>query len=111
MYLYIIHNIDITNFEEALNKFTDGVSRDYDLAGKSFTQAIKAIEKSIAEMQKTRERLLTCAKHLGNADKKADRVSIKSLTRGNKTMKEKFAELKQMQDAADEFNIAQEQVV
>ena len=104
-------NIDITNFEEALNKFTDGVSRDYDLAGKSFTQAIKAIEKSIAEMQKTRERLLTCAKHLGNADKKADRVSIKSLTRGNKTMKEKFAELKHMQDAADEFNIAQEQVV
>ncbi len=97
-------NVDITNFEEALNKFTAGVSRDYDLAGKSFTQAIKAIDKSISEMEKTRERLLVCAKHLGNADKKAAKTSVKSLTRGNKTMQEKFADLTQIQEAADEFD-------
>jgi hypothetical protein len=87
-------NIDITNFEEQLNDFRDSFGRSYRLASERFVDAIKNIDKSIADLQKTKENLLKSEDHYRIANNKADDLTIKKLTRGNQTMKAKFDELK-----------------
>ena len=83
-------NIDITSFEENMNKFKDGVSRNYDLAKTKFRTAIEEIDKAIANLQKTKESLTSSENNLRLATEKADELSIKKLTKGNPTMKAKF---------------------
>lgn len=83
-------NIDITSFEENMNKFKDGVSRNYDLAKTKFRTAIEEIDKAIANLQKTKESLTSSENNLRLAAEKADELSIKKLTKGNPTMKAKF---------------------
>ena len=86
-------NIDITNFEEKLNKFKDGFARNYDLASRKFKDAIDGIDKTIKELQKTKEALLSSENNLRLANEKTDDLTIKKLTHGNPTMKAKFDEL------------------
>lgn len=86
-------NIDITNFEEKMTKFKEGFAKNFDLASRKFNTAIEEIDKTISHLQKTKEALLSSENNLRLANKKADDLSIKKLTRGNPTMKEKFAEL------------------
>ncbi|WP_449276846.1 DUF2130 domain-containing protein [Leucobacter sp. GX24907] len=86
-------NIDITNFEDDLDRFKDAFGRNYDLASRQFQEAIKRIDTSIAEMQKVKDNLLKSENNLRLANDKAQGVSIKRLTRGNPTMQAKFAEL------------------
>ena len=87
-------NIDILNFEGKLDAFKQGFARNYELASNSFADAIKAIDKSIADLQKTKDALLNSDRHLRLANDKAQDVTIKKLTRGNPTMAAKFADLK-----------------
>ena len=86
-------NIDISNFEDELDKFKDAFGRNYDLASKRFQTAIDEIDKSIDHLQKTKEALLGTDRNLRLANDKAQDVTIKKLTRGNLTMEAKFAEL------------------
>ena len=86
-------NIDITNFEGKLDAFKQGFARNYELASNSFADAIKAIDKSIADLQKTKDALLNSDRNLRLANDKAQDVTIKKLTRGNPTMAAKFAEI------------------
>jgi hypothetical protein len=83
-------NIDITSFEENMNKFKDGVTRNYDLAKSKFRTAIEEIDKAIANLEKTKESLTSSENNLRLATEKADELSIKKLTKGNPTMKAKF---------------------
>lgn len=87
-------NLDITNFEEKLNKFRDGFSKNYLSAQSHFQEAIKKIDASIAAMNKVKEELTTSENQLRLANDKADDLTIKKLTHGNPTMKAKFDELK-----------------
>ncbi|MEI2759834.1 MAG: DUF2130 domain-containing protein [Bacteroidia bacterium] len=87
-------NLDITNFEEKLNKFRDGFSKNYLSAQSHFQEAIKKIDASIAAMNKVKEELTTSENQLRLANDKADDLTIKKLTHGNPTMKAKFNELK-----------------
>ena len=87
-------NIDITNFEGKLDAFKQGFARNYELASNSFADAIKAIDKSMADLQKTKDALLSSDRNLRLANDKAQDVTIKKLTRGNPTMAAKFADLK-----------------
>ena len=87
-------NIDITNFEEKINTFKDGFARNYDLASRKFKTAIDEIDKSIKNLQKTKEALLSSENNLRLANNKADELTIKRLTHNNPTMKEKFNQLK-----------------
>lgn len=87
-------NIDITNFEENMEKFKANFSRNYELASKKFKTAIDEIDKTISHLQKTKEALLSSENNLRLANDKAGDLTIKRLTRGNPTMAEKFAELK-----------------
>jgi hypothetical protein len=87
-------NIDITNFEEKMNKFKDGFARNYDLASKKFKEAIDGIDKTIKELEKTKLALLSSENNLRLANEKTEDLTIKKLTHGNPTMKAKFDELK-----------------
>lgn len=86
-------NIDVTNFEEQLNDFRDSFGRNYRLASEKFATAIDSIDKSIAQLQKTKENLLRSEDNLRIANNKADELTVKKLTRNNPTMKAKFEEL------------------
>jgi len=83
-------NIDITNFEEKMNKFKDGFARNYDLASRKFKDAIDGIDKTIKELQKTKDALLSSENNLRLANEKTEDLTIKKLTHGNPTMKAKF---------------------
>ena len=83
-------NVDITNFEDKINDFKTGFARNYDLASRQFGEAIKEIDKTITHLQKTKEALLASVNNLRLANNKADDLTIKKLTHGNPTMKEKF---------------------
>jgi hypothetical protein len=87
-------NVDVTNFESQLNDFREGFGRNYRLASEKFGTAIESIDKSIAQLQKTKESLLSSENNLRLANDKAEDLTIKKLTRGNPTMTEKFDELK-----------------
>ncbi|MCE2865688.1 MAG: hypothetical protein RIS89_1081 [Bacteroidota bacterium] len=89
-------NIDVTNFEERLNQFKNGFSRNYQLASDKFQAAIKDIDKSIAALMKVKENLIGSENNLRLANDKADEITIKKLTHGNPTMKQKFDELGKM---------------
>ncbi len=86
-------SMDITNFEEKLNVFKEGFSRNYDLASRKFKTAIDEIDKTITHLNKTKEALLSSENNLRLANNKADDLTVKKLVRDNPTMKKKFEEL------------------
>ena len=87
-------NIDITMFEQNITTFKEGFARNYDLASRKFNDAITEIDKSITHLTKIKENLISSENNLRLANKKADALTIKSLTKNNPTMQKKFAELK-----------------
>ena len=87
-------NIDITNFEEDLETFKQGFARNYDLASRKFHDAIQGIDKTIAQLQKTKDALLSSENNLRLANNKAEDLTVKKLTKSNPTMKAKFEALK-----------------
>lgn len=86
-------NLDITNFENELDKFKTAFGKNYDLASRKFEAAINEIDKSINHLQKTKDALLSTDRNLRLANDKAQDVTIKKLTRNNPTMANKFSEL------------------
>lgn len=88
-----VQNMDITHFEEDLNKFKEGFGRNYSLASRKFMSAIDDIDKAIANLQKMKEDLLGSENNYRLANSKLEDLSVKKLTRNNPTMKKKFDEL------------------
>lgn len=86
-------NIDITNFEEKINSFRDGFGKNYELASRRYNEAVASIDKSIKELQKVKDSLLSSENNLRLANDKAQELSIKRLTHGNPTMKARFDQL------------------
>ena len=87
-------NIDVANFESAINEFKDKFSRNYVLASKKFKTAVEEIDKTIEHLQKTKEALLSSENNLRLANDKAEALSIQKLVKDNPTMQAKFAALK-----------------
>lgn len=86
-------NIDVSNFERDLDEFKNLFFKHYTNATDRFGDAIKAIDASIAQMEKIRDALTKSSTHLKRANDRLEDVSVKKLTRNNPTMKAKFAEL------------------
>jgi len=86
-------NIDITNFEENMDKFKTGFAKNYELAGRKFSDAIDGIDKTIKQLEKTKAALISSDRNLRLANDKAQDLTIKKLTYNNPTMKAKFNEL------------------
>ena len=83
-------NIDISNFEDELSAFKNGVSRNYNLASTKFLEAISEIDKSIKHLQKIKDALTGSENYLRLANDKTEDLTIKKLTKNNPTMKAKF---------------------
>ena len=92
---YRQQNIDVTNFEAKMEEFKTGFSRNYDLASRKFQLAIEEIDKTISHLQKTKDALLSSENNLRLANKRADELTIRKLTWGNKTMKAAFDEARE----------------
>ena len=88
-----LQNIDVEHFEADLKDFQEKFNRNYDLATRQFMEAVKRIDKSIDELQKTKDQLLKSGNNYRLANEKAQDLSIKKLTKGNSTMKAKFDQL------------------
>ena len=86
-------NTDVTAFEDQLNDFRESFGRNYRLASEKFTTAIESIDKSIMQLQKTKENLLRSEDNLRIANNKAEDLTVKKLTRNNPTMAAKFDKL------------------
>lgn len=95
-------SIDVTNFEDSLNKFKEGFAYNYNLASKKFKAAVEEIDKSIAMLQKIKDNLLGSENNLRLANKKAEDLTIKKLTRGNPTMEQKFDEARKSAEAEEQ---------
>jgi len=86
-------NIDISNFEDKLITFKDAFEKNCGLANEHFSKVIRYIDETIARLNNVKDELLGTSKQLGYANNKLQDISVKSLTRGNETMKRKFEEL------------------
>lgn len=95
--------VDVTNFENKLTEFREKFGRHYDLASRKFNEAVKQIDDTIAKLQKVKENLLGSENNLRLAQQDTTDLTIKKLTRGNPTMKQKFDEAR-TQHATDETN-------
>ena len=84
--------VDVTNFENKLTDFKNKFGLNVKNAHDRFEDAIKAIDDSIADLQKVKDNLLLSGKHLRLANDKVDDLTIRKLTYMNPTMKVKFDE-------------------
>ena len=93
--LQIVKNqqIDLLHFEENMQTFKEGFSRNYRLASERFQDAIKEIDKTIASLQKTKDYLLNSENNLRLANNKAEELSIKKLTKNAPSVRQMFDEL------------------
>jgi len=89
---------DIENFEEKLLDFKDSVKDSVIKYKNNHDEAIEQIDKSIAALQKTREKLLMANKHLGTLDNKVETVTIRKLAGSQ----EKFNEMKEKARGAND---------
>lgn len=94
-------SVDVTNFENKLNDFRTRFGNHYQRASDKFNKAVEEIDKTIRSLQKMKEDLLSSANYLRLANNDTEDLSIKKLTRGNPTMKQKFDEARARQDSTD----------
>ena len=87
-------SIDVTNFENKINSFKEGFSKNYELASRKFETAIDEIDKTINHLNKTKEALLSSVNNLRLANNKAEELTIKRLTHANPTLRAKFDDIK-----------------
>ena len=85
-------NLDVRMFEQAMLDFKDKFGRNYQLASQHFTKAIEEIDETIKHLNRVKESLTKSENQLRLANDKAQDLTIKRLTKGNPTMREKFEE-------------------
>ena len=95
-------HIDITNFESDLEDFKSGFQKNYGRASDRFEEAIKSIDNSMTQLQKTKDALLKTDNNLRLANNKLQDLTIKKLTKKNSTMAEKFSESDNLEVDGDE---------
>ena len=87
--------VDITNFENTLSQFKNAVGNNVRLASDRFKEAISGIDKTIKQLEKTKEALLLSEQHLQRANTKSQDLTVKKLTYNNSTMRKEFKNLEE----------------
>ncbi len=85
-------NLDVRQFEQAVFDFKDKFGRNYQLASQHFSKAIDEIDDTIKHLERIKDYLTKSENQLRLANDKAQDLSIKKLTKGNPTMRDKFEE-------------------
>lgn len=83
-------SIDVTNFENELSDFKDKFAYNYRLASKKFQNAIDEIDKTISHLQTVRKELVGSEDNLRLANDKAEKLTIKKLTKNSPSLRDKF---------------------
>ncbi len=86
-------NIDYEDFENKLLDFQDAFGKNVATAQNYYQTAITDIDATIKKLEKIKASLTTSGRQLRLANDKTQDLSIKKLTKGNPTMKEKFDQL------------------
>ena len=91
-------SIDVTNFNNQLNEFKGMIGKNARLASEKFKKAIDEIDSTIAHLTKVKEALLGSERHFELANKKAEGLTIKKLTRNSPLLREKFEEAREVKE-------------
>lgn len=76
-------SIDLANFENEMNAFKGDFNRNCRLAHENFESAIKKIDDTIKDLENVKKYLQKSDHHLEIADGKAQKLSIKKLTKNS----------------------------
>jgi hypothetical protein len=85
-------SIDISYFNQALGEFKVGFGRDYEHASSKLSKAMEGIDKAIKQLESIKESFRLTETHLSRANKKAEDLTIKRLTKNSPLLAERFAE-------------------
>ena len=96
-------SIDVTNFEKKLEDYKSNVAYNVNLAHKQYEEAIQAIDKSIEDLKKTKEKLMASGNNLRIANDKAVEMTIRSLTYKNPPMQQAFKEAKATKEKSNNY--------
>ena len=90
---YQRENLDITNFEAAVRSIAEKINNDYEKAGAIYSEVDKMCDDIVKKVEDFRKNFKTAAGWIEKARNQLPNLEVRKLTRGNPTMKEKFAEL------------------
>lgn len=90
---YQRENLDITNFEAAVRQIAEKINNDYEKAGAIYSEVDKMCDDIVKKVEDFRKNFKTAAGWIEKARNQLPNLEVRKLTRGNPTMKEKFAEL------------------
>lgn len=90
---YQRENLDITNFESAVRSIAEKINNDYEKAGAIYSEVDKMCDDIVKKVEDFRKNFKTAAGWIEKARNQLPNLEVRKLTRGNLTMKEKFAEL------------------
>lgn len=97
-------DMDVTNFEDSLQKFRDSFKKSVQYAGDRFKEAIDGIDNTIKSLEAIKKNLQVSQGHLITANNKVDALKIRQLIKNNPTMTAAFEEAnaRKAQQALDE---------
>ena len=95
-------DIDVSTFEQDLQEYKDSVSRSHELASKKKNSAIEKIDKAIKLLTQIKTDFENFDKHLSEADNKAQKVTIRTLTKNAPSVREMLDNNKTEANEAEE---------
>lgn len=79
-------SLDLSHFEDDLQKFRETFGKNVENAKKKYDEAIDGIDKTIKTMEAIKKALQVSAGHLDAAENKVEGLTVKKLTKGNPTV-------------------------
>ncbi len=90
---YQRENVDVTNFEKAVQAVANKIGEDYASASSHYDNAEKYIDEVIGKLTKLKEEYRLVMKKIGTAQNRLPELEVRKLVKDNPTMKEKFEAL------------------
>lgn len=95
---YQRENLDITNFEATVRAVADKINTDYDKASAIYSEVDNMCDGIVKKVENFRSEFKKATGWIEKAKNQLPNLEVRKLTRGNATMKEKFAELDQKEN-------------
>ena len=93
--LYVNQNVDINNFEEAVQAIGKKINDDYAKANAIYGDVDKMCDDIIKKVETFRKQFKVASGHIGAAVNQLPNLEVRKLTKNNPTMKQKFEELEE----------------
>ena len=90
-------NVDVSNFENELNAFKKSFNVNYERATKNYNDLLGYIDATIDKLTKAKESLVKLDSNFGIANRKAQDITIKKLTKNSPSVLEAIVEARDNQ--------------